>query len=76
HLGLCRLIEYFQSSKRNDIYGVLPFVTPKVLRGQPYTLASNIYSFSMIMWGLISGVLPFNDEAHDFQLGLKICKGK
>ncbi|CAI2189057.1 413_t:CDS:2, partial [Funneliformis geosporum] len=46
------------------------------LRGQPYTLASDIYSFSIIMWELISGVPPFDNEAHDFQLSLDICKGK
>ncbi|CAI2161968.1 5678_t:CDS:2 [Funneliformis geosporum] len=40
---LCKPIEYFQSPKNNGIYGVLPFVAPKVLRGQPYTLASDIY---------------------------------
>ncbi|CAI2170242.1 20646_t:CDS:2 [Funneliformis geosporum] len=43
NLGLCKPIEYFQSPKNNGIYGVLPFVAPKVLRGQPYTLASDIY---------------------------------
>ncbi|CAI2186306.1 15710_t:CDS:2, partial [Funneliformis geosporum] len=42
--------------------------------GQPYTLASDIYSFSMIMWEFISGVSPFDNEAHDFQLSLDICK--
>ncbi|CAI2190084.1 9809_t:CDS:2, partial [Funneliformis geosporum] len=75
-LGLCKPVEYFQSSENNNIYGVLPFVAPEVLRGQPYTLASDIYSFSIIMWELISGVPPFNNEAHDFQLSLEICKGK
>ncbi|CAI2184010.1 7556_t:CDS:2, partial [Funneliformis geosporum] len=25
-LGLCKSVEYFQSSKNNEIYGVLPFV--------------------------------------------------
>ena len=48
----------------------------EVLRGQPYTLASDIYSFSMIMWELISGISPFNNEVHNFQLSLDICKGK
>ena len=49
NLGLCKPIEYYQStSKKNDIYGVLPFVASEVLRGKPYTLASDIYSFSMI----------------------------
>ena len=75
-LGLCKPVEYFQSSKNNDIYGVLPFVAPEVLRGQPYNLASDIYSFSIIMWEFISGVPPFDNEAHDFQLSLDICKGK
>jgi hypothetical protein len=30
----------------------------------------------MIMWELISGVTPFNNEAYNFQLSLDICKGK
>ncbi|CAI2173614.1 2988_t:CDS:2 [Funneliformis geosporum] len=38
--------------------------------------ASDIYSFYMIMWEFIYGIPPFNNEAHDFQLSLNICKGK
>src|SRR5688572_6403073 len=75
-LGLSRPIEYYQSSKKNDIYGVLPFVAPEVLRGKPYTSASDIYSFSMIMWEFTSGIPPFDNRAHDFQLSLSICKGE
>ncbi|CAI2197918.1 6109_t:CDS:1, partial [Funneliformis geosporum] len=75
-LGLCKPVEYFQSFKNNNIYGVLPFVTPEVLRGQPYTLANDIYRFSMIMWEFIYGIPPFDNEAHDFLLALHICKGK
>src|SRR5688572_22372814 len=48
-LGLCKPIEYFQHSKKDDIYSVLPFVAPENLRGETYTTASDIYSFSMIM---------------------------
>ncbi|CAI2163435.1 3783_t:CDS:2 [Funneliformis geosporum] len=75
-LGLCKPVEYFQSSKKNDIYGILPFIAPEVLRGQPYTLASDIYSFSMIMWKLVSGISPFDNKVHDAQLALNICKGE
>ena len=76
-LGLCKPMEYYQStSKKNDIYGVLPFVAPEVLRGNPYTLASDIYSFSMIMWEFTSEIPPFNDKAHDLQLSISICKGE
>ncbi|CAI2196013.1 15001_t:CDS:1, partial [Funneliformis geosporum] len=42
-LGLCKPVNYFQSSKNNEIYGVLPFVAPEVLRGHPYSLSSDIY---------------------------------
>src|SRR6266540_2757120 len=74
-LGLCKPVEYFQShSKKNDIYGVLPFVAPEVLRSKPYTLASDIYSFSMIMWEFTSGIPPFDDKAHNLHLALNICK--
>ncbi|GBC03364.1 hypothetical protein RclHR1_05090011 [Rhizophagus clarus] len=73
-LGLCRPVKSFL--KKDDIYGVMPFIAPEVLRGKPYTPASDIYSFSMIMWEFTSGVPPFNDRAHDFKLSLSICKGE
>ena len=42
-LGLSKPIEYFQSpDQKNNIYGVLPFMVPEVLRGKPYTPASDI----------------------------------
>ena len=72
-LGLCQSTS---SSKKGDIYGVIPFMAPEVLRGKPYTLASDIYSFSMIMWEFTSGVTPFYGKAHDLQLCLSICRGE
>ncbi|CAB4439848.1 unnamed protein product [Rhizophagus irregularis] len=69
-LGLCQPVKSFV--KKYDIYGVIPFMAPEVLRGKSYTPASDIYSFSMIMWELTSGVPPFNNRAHDIQLSLSI----
>ncbi|GES97215.1 kinase-like domain-containing protein [Rhizophagus clarus] len=69
-LGLC------QTAKSDEIYGVIPFMAPEILRGQPYTPASDIYSFSIIMWEFTSGILPFNNRAHDLQLSSSICKGE
>ena len=58
-LGLCKPISYYSSTNnKNNVYGVLPYIAPEVLRGNPYTPASDIYSFSMIMWEFISGVPP------------------
>ncbi len=76
-LGLCKPVQYFQTlSRKNDIYGVLPFVAPEVLRDKPYTPASDIYSFSMIMWEFTSGIPPFDDKAHNIYLALNICNSE
>jgi serine/threonine protein kinase len=73
-LGLSQPVKSFL--KKYDIYGVIPFMAPEVLRGKSYTLTSDIYSFSMIMWEFTSGVPPYNNRAHDIQLSLSICKGE
>jgi len=72
--GLCKLEE--SPFEQNYVYGVVPFVAPEVMRGNPFTSASDIYSFSIIMWEFISGIPPFNDMEYDFLLALSICKGE
>ncbi|GBC04017.1 hypothetical protein RclHR1_05470008, partial [Rhizophagus clarus] len=72
-LGLCKTANFL---KEHNIYGVIPFMAPEVLRGKPYTPASDIYSFSIIMWEFTSGIPPFNHRAHDLQLSISICKGE
>ena len=47
-LGLSKPIDYLKSN--NDVYGIIPYMAPEVLRSKPYTPASDIYSFAMIMW--------------------------
>ncbi|RGB37335.1 kinase-like domain-containing protein [Rhizophagus diaphanus] len=74
NLGLCKPVKSFL--KEYGIFGIMSFMAPEVLRGEPYTPASDIYSFSMIMWEFTSGVPPFNNRAHNFQLNLSICKGE
>ena len=36
-LGLCKPVDYFQFHSLNEVYGVLPFIAPEILRGSPYT---------------------------------------
>jgi serine/threonine protein kinase len=68
-LGLCKPISDLQNS---DIYGVLPYMAPEILRKKPYTPASDIYSFSIIMWEFTSGIPPFKYKAHDCHLGTSV----
>ncbi|POG63276.1 kinase-like domain-containing protein, partial [Rhizophagus irregularis DAOM 181602=DAOM 197198] len=51
-------------------------MAPETLRRKPYTPASDIYSFSMIMWEFTSGIPPFSRVAHDHHLILSVCEGK
>ncbi|RGB32984.1 kinase-like domain-containing protein [Rhizophagus diaphanus] len=57
------------------IFGVLPYIAPEVLNGEPYTLSSDIYSLGVIMAELSSGKPPFHKRKHDAILALEICNG-
>ncbi|GBC40198.2 kinase-like domain-containing protein [Rhizophagus irregularis DAOM 181602=DAOM 197198] len=59
----------------DKIYGVLPYIAPEVLNGEPYTLSSDIYSIGVIMAELSTGKPPFYKRNHDNSLALKICNG-
>src|SRR6266487_4709736 len=59
----------------DKICGVLPYIAPEVLNGEPYTFSSDIYSFGVIMAELSSGKPPFYKRKHDASLALKICNG-
>jgi serine/threonine protein kinase len=75
-LGLCQPAnaEPSQDSHKN-IYGVLPYVAPEVLRGKEYTQASDIYGFGIIAYEICTGFPPYHDVAHDEFLAMKICQG-
>ncbi|CAB4439799.1 unnamed protein product [Rhizophagus irregularis] len=70
-MGLCKPADYKENTK-NKVYGVLPYIAPEVLRGQNYTKASDIYSFGIIMYEVISGLPPYHDLSHDKNLAIKI----
>ncbi|POG77995.1 uncharacterized protein OCT59_017741 [Rhizophagus irregularis] len=59
----------------DKICGVLPYIAPEVLNGEPYSLSSDIYSFGVIMTELSSGIPPFHKREHDTTLALEICNG-
>ncbi|CAB5361047.1 unnamed protein product [Rhizophagus irregularis] len=59
----------------DKICGVMPYVAPEVLNGEPYSLSSDIYSFGIIMTELSSGKPPFYKRKHDTTLALEICNG-
>ena len=75
-MGLCKPADYNPSENtKKGTYGILPYIAPEILRGQNYTKASDIYSFGIIMYEVISELPPYHDVSHDHNLAIKICKG-
>jgi len=68
-LGLSRPIS---EVKQDKLYGVLPYAAPEVLRGKPYTPASDIYSFGIVAYEFLANAYPY-PELDD--LGLRVCRG-
>jgi serine/threonine protein kinase len=48
-LGQAQIINNSKNSNTTNVCGVLPYIAPEVLDGKPYTKASDIYSFGIIM---------------------------
>jgi serine/threonine protein kinase len=69
-LGLSQPASY--QKQEGQTYGVLPYVAPEVLQGQPYTQASDVYSFGIIAYELFANTYPY-PKMDDLELSLKIC---
>jgi serine/threonine protein kinase len=64
-----------QKSDDKVVYGVLPYIAPEVLNGEPYTPSADIYSVGIVMTELSSGKPPFYNKKHGLSLALAICNG-
>ncbi|RGB26121.1 kinase-like domain-containing protein [Rhizophagus diaphanus] len=66
----------FENRNLNQIYGVLPYIAPEILRGEKITIASDIYSFGIIMYTFAAGKRPRYNRAHNISLAKDICDGE
>ncbi|POG63371.1 kinase-like domain-containing protein, partial [Rhizophagus irregularis DAOM 181602=DAOM 197198] len=73
-LGLCRPANV-SPSKDQEIYGVLPYVAPEVIKRKKYTQESDIYSFGIIAYEVCTGNYPYHDMTRDTNLAISICGG-
>ncbi|RIA85499.1 kinase-like domain-containing protein, partial [Glomus cerebriforme] len=62
-------------STDGEIYGIISYIAPEVFEKGTYTCASDIYSFGLIMWELMTGRNPHWDRDHDTELILRIHNG-
>ncbi|GES93062.1 kinase-like domain-containing protein [Rhizophagus clarus] len=74
-LGLSKSAIESTNDENKEVYGIIPYVAPEIFRGEKYTKASDIYSFGMIMWELMTGRKSFWDKSHDTSLIIEIWDG-
>ena len=67
--GLSKILG--KKEKVTEGFGTLTFVSPEVLIRQPYNKEVDIWSIGVILYLMLSGELPFDDEEDDEQ---KIAK--
>lgn len=72
-LGLCKPVN--EANQEEEIYGVLPYVAPEVLKKKGYTSASDIYSLGMVAYEIFANSSPYLDRNYDTYLALDICGG-
>ena len=64
-----------KNEKEGKICGILPYIAPEVLVGQPYTKASDIYSLGVIMTEISTGQRAFDGIPFDNYLVSRIIDG-
>ncbi|RHZ82407.1 hypothetical protein Glove_109g43 [Diversispora epigaea] len=47
----------------------------KVLGGEEYTKAADVYSFGIVAYEIVTGLSPYYDIPHNKDLAMKICNG-
>ncbi|RIA80947.1 kinase-like domain-containing protein [Glomus cerebriforme] len=62
--------------KTDQVFGIIPYIAPEVLNKDPYSEASDIYSFAMILWEVGTGEKPYADISYDNALAVQIIKGQ
>jgi serine/threonine-protein kinase TNNI3K len=56
--------------------GTAQWMAPEVFQTDAYDAKVDVYSFSMILYELICGEIPFEEVQHMQKLGLLVCKGQ
>jgi serine/threonine protein kinase len=72
-LGLCGPLN--KVNNESKIFGVMPYIAPEVIQGLGNTKATDIYSFGIIMWEILTCERPYEDQTHDIHLAFKILDG-
>ena len=58
--GLARIL--YPGERTTEPYGTLGYVSPEILRKDPYSYECDVWSIGCITYALLSGALPFDNQ--------------
>ncbi|GBC18498.2 kinase-like domain-containing protein [Rhizophagus irregularis DAOM 181602=DAOM 197198] len=75
-LGLCRPVNVksSQNEYEKQVYGVLPYMSPEILRGGEYTQKSDIYGFGIIAYEVYPSKRPKTKKLYNLLNDLYVRK--
>ncbi|RIB18778.1 kinase-like domain-containing protein, partial [Gigaspora rosea] len=71
-LGLSTMVN---TKSNNKVYGILPYIAPEVLYNGIYKMESDVYSFGIIAYEIVSSLQAYNNIPHDIYLQRMIYNG-
>ena len=62
--GLSRIRNTKKNKKNNNIrVGTPHWMAPEILKGEKYEYESDVYSFGIILWKMLTGQIPYKDKS-------------
>jgi len=61
--GLSKVLGQKEFSRER--YGTLSYVPPCIIKGEPYNILADIWSFGVFLYHILSGSLPFNSKTRN-----------
>ncbi|CAN5716777.1 hypothetical protein BH10BDE1_BH10BDE1_03810 [soil metagenome] len=50
-------------TKTGMVIGTVNYIAPEVLRGEPASIATDVYALGLIVWEMVNGVTPFKSKS-------------
>lgn len=76
--GLARALDRddASSASQSSLVGTFGYIAPEQWEGRPHTRASDLYSFGVVWFELLTGQLPFDDEPSSVSRVRKAFRGE